>query len=304
MKVYVTPRSITLKGHPALEKLEKAGFEIIYASPGQQPSEEDQLRVLPDCEAYLAGIEPINAKVLNIAKKLKVISRNGVGIENIDLKAAKELGIEIKIASGSNSQGVAELAIALLLCAIRAISLGNSLMKNGNWHREQGVEVIGKSLGIIGCGNIGKKVIEMALGLNMKVLGYDLFPDDKFHPSDDFEYVSLSELFTKSDFISLHCPPGEKPIINEKSILSMKKNVIIINTARASVVEKSSIIRALNEGHIKFYATDVYEVEPPNLDELISNKRVITTPHIGGYTRESVDRAVEAAVNNILKTLG
>ena len=138
----------------------------------------------------------------------------------------------------------------------------------------------------------------------MKVLGYDLFPDDKFHPLGDFKYVSLEELFAKSDFISLHCPPGEKPIIDEKSISSMKKDVIIINTARASVIEKSSIIKALNEGHISFYATDVYEVEPPDLDELISNKRVITTPHIGGYTKESIDRAVEAAVNNILKILG
>jgi D-3-phosphoglycerate dehydrogenase len=280
MKVYVTPRSITLKGHPALEKLEKAGFEIVYAPPGQQPSEEDQLRILPDCDAYLAGIEPITVKVLNAAKKLKVISRNGVGIENIDLKAAQESGIEIEIACGSNSQGVAELAIALLLCAIRAIPLSNNLMKKGNWQREQGIEVIGKTLGVIGCGNIGKKVIKMALGLNMKVLGNDLFPDDNFHPSDDFEYVSLSELFTKSDFISLHCPPGEKPIINEKSISSMKRNVIIINTARATVVEKSSIIQALNEGHIKYYATDVYELEPPDLDELIRNERVITTPHI------------------------
>jgi D-3-phosphoglycerate dehydrogenase len=292
-----------LKGHPALKKLEEKGFELIYGRAGQQPTEAEQMKVLPDCIAYLAGIEPITSRVLQSAKKLKVISRNGVGIENIDLKTAKELGIAVKIASDANSQGVAELTIALLLAAARTIPLCSNYMKKNVWQREEGNEVINKTLGVIGCGNIGKKVIRMALALNMKILGYDISPDVNFNPSNDFKFVPLEELFKKSDFISLHCPPCDNPIIDTKQIEIMKKGVIVINTARATVVDKKSIIHALNIKQIKLYATDVYETEPPAFDELINNKSTITTPHIGGYTKESIDRAVQVAVDNILKVV-
>jgi D-3-phosphoglycerate dehydrogenase len=302
-KIYVTPRSVTKNGHPSLEKLKKAGYEIILARPGIQPSEEEQMKILPECIAYLAGIEPITEKVMRCAKHLKVISRNGVGIENIDLEAARRLGIEIKIAAGANSQGVAELAIALILSSVRSIPLCNTRIKSGEWKREEGIEIKGKTLGVIGCGNIGKKVIEMALGLNMKVLGFDLKPDSNFKPSPAFNYTSLEELFKNSDIISIHIPPDEKPLIEEKSIATMKQGVIIINTARAGVVNKQDIINALNRGKVRTYATDVYEIEPPEVDSLIKHEHTITTPHIGGYTLESIDRAVEAAVENILSVI-
>lgn len=302
-KVYITPRSLTKNGHPSFEKLKKAGLELILAKPGEQPTEKEQLEILPDCIAYLAGIEPISAKVLESAKKLKIISRNGVGIENIDLDAAKKQGIKVKIAVGSNSQGVAELAIALLLTSVREIPSCNDNIKKGQWKREMGIEVSGKILGVIGCGNIGKKVIQMALGLNMKVLGYDPYPDRNFKPSVNFKFTNIEELFKKSDFISLHCPPGEKPLINEDNLEIMKDGVIIINTARAGVVEKEAIIKVLESRKVRSYVTDVYETEPPEIDGLIKNAHTITTPHIGGYTIESIDRAAEAAVDNILKAL-
>jgi D-3-phosphoglycerate dehydrogenase len=218
-KVYITPRSITQNGHPSLKKLEKAGLELIYAKPGIQPTEQDQLKILPECVAYLAGIEPISEKVLKVAKKLKIISRNGVGVENIDLKAARRLDIEVKIAPGANAQGVAELAIGLLFSAARVIPASNSLLKQEIWQRSMGSELEGKTLGVIGCGNIGKHTIMMAIGINMRVLGYDPNKDNQFRPSPRFRFVSLQELLTTSDFISLHCPPSEKPIIDLNSII-------------------------------------------------------------------------------------
>lgn len=302
-KVYVTPRSITQKGHPALENLTNAGLEVVFASPGTQPTEEEQLKILPECIAYLAGIEPISAKVLEIAKNLKVISRNGVGVENIDLNAAKRFGIEVKTAGGANSEGVAELAIALMLCSIRAICSSNNRIKKGEWKREDGIEISGKTLGIIGCGNIGKKVAKMALGLDMKVIAHDIYPDENFRPSSDFKYVTLEEVFEKSDVISLHCPPREKPLIDRTAIDKMKDGVFIVNTARAGLVDKEEMVKALDKGKVRIYATDVYEKEPPEVDMLISNKNTLTTPHIGGYTVESVDRATKAAVDNILSVL-
>jgi D-3-phosphoglycerate dehydrogenase len=302
-KVYVTPRSITKNGHPSLAKLEKAGLKIIFAKPGIQPTEQEQLEILPDCIAYLAGIESIGERVLKAAKKLKIISRNGVGVENIDLKAAKRLHIDVMVAAGSNAQGVAELTIGMMFNAARAIPLSNSLMKQGKWQRTMGSELEGRTLGVIGCGNIGKRTITMALGLNMQVIGYDIFEDKNFRPSPRFRFTSLRELLKKSDFISVHCPPREKPIIDETAIEEMREGGILINTARAAVVDEQAVLNALNSGKMRVYAVDVYNEEPPKIDALLSHKNVICTPHIGGYTNESIDRAMETAVNNILTKL-
>ncbi|MFX1337951.1 MAG: phosphoglycerate dehydrogenase [Promethearchaeota archaeon] len=302
-KIYVTPRSITKEGHYSLKKLKEAGFELIFGPPGEQPSEEEQLKILPECVAYLAGIEPIGKNILEAAKNLKIISRNGVGVENIDLKVAEQLGIKIRIATASNAQSVAELAIGLIFSAIRFIPICNTYMKKGEWHREKGFELEGKTLGIIGCGNIGKKVVKMALGIGMNVIGYDLYPDDYFNLEKDFKYTNINEIYEKADIISLHSPPSEIPLINANSIAKMHKGVIIINTARAALVDEIAMVEALNERKVSVYATDVYTREPPGLNELISHKYTICTPHIGGYTSESVDRAVEAAVDNIIKEL-
>jgi D-3-phosphoglycerate dehydrogenase len=299
-KVYITPRSITKNGHPSLKRLEKAGLELIFAKPGIQPTEKDQLEILPKCIAYLAGIEPIREIVLKAAKNLKIISRNGVGTENIDLEAAKRLNIDVRIAPLANAQGVAELAIALLFIAARSISQSNSAMKQGIWKRIMGIELEQKTLGVIGCGNIGKRTITIALSLNMKVIGFDLERDAHFHPSPRFKYSSLEELFRDSDFISLHCPPAKKPMIDDNAIELMKDGVILINTARAAVVDERAVLKGLNSGKIKVYATDVYNDEPPKLNELLSHENVICTPHIGGYTVESINRAMEVAVDNIL----
>ncbi|MFX1356308.1 MAG: phosphoglycerate dehydrogenase [Promethearchaeota archaeon] len=302
-RIYITPRSITQDGHPALKRLEQAGYKLIFAPPGKQPTEKEQLRILPDCIAYLAGIETISAKVLQVAKNLKVISRNGVGIENIDLEAAKSFGIEIKIASGTNSQAVAELTVALMLSLVRSIPNSNKCLKNGKWKRFMGIQISGKILGIIGVGNIGKKVVNMALGLEMKVLGYDVYPDQDFQLSKNFKYTSLNELLRNSDIISLHCPPSDQPIISRDTLKMMKDGIFIINTARAGLIDKDDLIKALDNGKVGGYATDVYDVEPPELDSLICHGKTICTPHIGGYTRESIDKAVETAVDNILGVL-
>ena len=302
-KVYIGSRTLTLNGHPALKRLQKAGLELVFGPPGKRPSEEEQLKILPECIAYLAGTETISEKVLRSSKKLKVISRNGVGINNIDLKIAQELGIEVTITPGSNAQGVAELAITLMLTAVRSIPAQNNNLKIGEWNRIKGIELDRKTLGVLGCGNIGKKVINMALGLGMKVLGYDLYPESSFHPSDDFKFVDLQEILSSSDIISLHIPPGDKPIINKEALSMMKDGVYIINTARAEVVDELEIVIALNNNKVQIYATDVYKKEPPGVDDLISHSKTICTPHIGAYTEESINRAVEAAVDNILTVL-
>src|SRR4030042_4101923 len=148
-KILITPRSLTQKGHPELDKLKKAGYELIFSTPGVQPDENELLKLLPDCIGMLAGVEKISAKVLESAKNLKAISRNGTGVDSIDLKAAERLNIKILRAEGANARGVVELTIGLLFSLIRAIPFSSTEMKLGKWSRKQGIEIEGRTLGII-----------------------------------------------------------------------------------------------------------------------------------------------------------
>lgn len=304
-KILVTPRSVTKEGHPALSRLKDTGFEIMFCTPGKQPSEEELLDVLPGCIGYLAGVEKISADILKAATGLIVISRNGVGINNIDLEAARKLNIKICKTEGANARGVAELTISLIFALTRYIPFSDEKLKAGIWERRIGLEIKGKTLGIIGCGRIGKEVACLAICLGMNVVAFDPFINDFFTPAVNFQYTDLEELLAKSDIISLHIPASDdgKPLVNNSFIQKTKKGAYLINTARGELIENDAIIEALNTGIIKGFATDVFREEPPKDMRLVKHDRVIALPHIGGYTEESIDRAISSAVDNLLKYL-
>jgi len=305
-KILITPRSLTKDNHPALDALTRAGFELVFSKPGIQPNEDELIALLPGCVGYLAGVEKVNARVLESASDLRVISRNGAGVDNIDLVAAQRLGIIICRAEGANARGVAELAIGMMLSLARHIPPSSAAIKAGGWKRYSGVEIEGRTLGLLGCGKIGKTVAALASALGMKVLAHDVYPDPGFRPSEDFAYDSFENVLTHSDFISLHCPARQdgKPVLDKEAIRMLPKGAFVINTARASLVNDKEILEALHDNRIAGFATDVYEYEPPVLDELLLDDRVIATPHIGGLTDASVSRAVTVAVENLLVNLG
>jgi phosphoglycerate dehydrogenase-like enzyme len=304
-KILVTPRSITKDGHPSLDRLRNAGYELVFCSPGKQPSEEELINILPGCSGYLAGVEKVSAKVLSAAPGLQVISRNGVGVDNIDLKVARELNIVICKTDGANARGVAELTMSLIFAITRSISFADEKLKEGQWERRLGIEIKGKTLGIIGCGRIGKEVACLALGLGMNVIAFDPYINDFFTPAANFRYAELDDLLAISDIISLHIPANSdgKPFVDDPFIQKLKKGVFIINTARGELIDDDAMIRALDTGIVKGYATDVFRTEPPGDNILVKHNRVIATPHIGGFTEESVDRAMNGAVDNLLKYL-
>jgi len=301
-KILVTPRSLTKAGHPALDRLRQAGYEVIFSTPGKQPDEEELLQLLPDCVGYLAGVEKVSAKVLESAKELKVISRNGSGVDNIDLATAEKLGIRICKTEGANAKGVAELTVGLMFSLVRWVPFHDARMKAETWERRKGIELDSRTLGLIGCGQIGKEVAIRALGLGMKVIAYRRHPDRTFTPSDKFSWVSFEEVLKESDIISLHRPasPTGEPVIDRGAISKMKKGVYIINTARASLIDEISALKALENGQISGIATDVYAKEPPENYSLVKHERAIATPHLGGYTAESVDRATIDAIENLI----
>jgi D-3-phosphoglycerate dehydrogenase len=301
-KILITPRSLTREGHPALSELQKAGHQLVTCTPGKMPDEAELLALLPGCAGYLAGVEKVTARVLEAAKGLKVISRIGAGIDNVDLEAARRLGIEVRPAPGANARGVAELTIALVFALLRSIPWSDGQLKRQAWNRRQGLEVRGRTLGLVGCGNIGRIVVELATGVGMDTMAFRRHPDPSFAPAR-FRWVSRERLYAGADVISLHCPAGPKPVIDGEAISRMKKGVFLVNTARAGVVDEQAVLEALDSGKLAGYAVDVFAQEPPKDWKLAAHEKVIATPHVGGFTAESVSRATEDAVRNILEVL-
>ncbi len=301
-KILITPRSLTRERHPAFSLIEEAGHTIITSTPGVQPSEEELLNLVPEIDGYLAGVEKISARVLEAAKNLQVIGRNGVGTDNIDLETAQRLGIKICPTPGANAQGVAELTIGLLFSLVRWIPFSCSALKSESWSRRKGTELRGKTLGVIGCGNIGKKVAALGAVLGMQVLGYDMYPDNTYCP-EGFGWGNLEDILKAADFLTLHCPAGENPLIDGPVITNMKEGVYLVNTARAALIDEQAVLAGLNSGRLAGYATDVFDPEPPEDFTLLHHEKVIGTPHIGGYTKESVDRATKGAIEQILENI-
>jgi D-3-phosphoglycerate dehydrogenase / 2-oxoglutarate reductase len=302
-RILITPRSATKGGHPSLAALKEAGFEVVFSRPGVLPTEEDLLQLLPGCVGYLAGVEMVSAAVLENAKELKAISRNGTGADAIDLVAAERLGIKVLRAQGANARGVAELATALLLCISRSLTQSDRSIKAQRWERHEGVELQGRTLGLVGCGQIGRLVTGFALAFGMKIVAYDPFPSWKDAPKG-FQYASLDELLELSDVISLHCPPQGQPILDRETIGKLRRGVIVINTARGGLIDDDAMLGALNSGHVKGIGLDVFDNEPPSDWRLAQHSKAVSSPHIGGYTPESIDRAMYSAVHNLLEALG
>lgn len=304
MKILVTPRSLTKSGHPSLEQFRRAGYEVVFSRPGSFPSEEELLLLLPGCVGYLAGVEPIRARVLDAAKQLRVIGRNGAGVDNIDMDAARRNGLVVCRAEGANARGVAELAFGHILASVRAIPLSDHNLKQAKWERSKGLELEGRTLGLIGCGKIGRIVAGFALAFDMKVIAHDLCPESAFS-STHFSYGTFDEVIARADIISLHCPATEdgSALVNRRTIALMKAGVYLVNTARAGLMDDDAVLEALDSGQIAGAAIDVFRMEPPEDLRLARHPRVIATPHIGGFTDEGVDRAVSVAVKNMLDAL-
>lgn len=307
-RILVTPRSVTRDGHPALARFVAAGFEVELAAPGRQPTEAELLDRLPGCVGYLAGVEPVGAALLRQAgaSGLRVIGRNGTGTDNLDLAEAAALGIRVVRAEGANARGVAELAWGLVLALARAIPPSDAALKAARWDRRRGIELEGRTLGIVGCGTIGRLVAGFGAAFGMRVVAFDPFPDDTFAASAGVQFLPLETVVESADVLTLHCPPSpDGPVITSERLGAMPAGALLVNTARADLVDGGAVLEALESGRLGGFATDVFPREPPAADDpLPAHPRVVATPHVGGFTGESIDRAVSVAVDRMLAALG
>lgn len=306
-RILVTPRSVTADGHPALDRLVRAGFEVVMPPAGKMPTASDLKQLLPGCVGWLAGVEPITDDVLSAASDLRVISRNGTGVDAIDLESARRRGVEICRADGANARGVAELAIGMILSLARSLPFSDAAIKSGGWSRRKGFELEGKTLGVVGCGRIGQIVAALARGLGMHVVGYDPFAEQSDQALDAplVQLVKLDEIFAMSHVITLHCPPPAdgRPLVDARRLGLTMPGVVIVNTARHSLIDIPALVAAIERGHVAGAALDVFDAEPPVERSHLTSDRILATPHIGGFTDESVDRAVDVAVTNLLDAL-
>lgn len=302
-KILVTPRSLTAHPHPAFAHLVEQGFELVMGPAGQQPDEAALLALVPDCVGWIAGVEPVSEAVVNAAPLLRAVSRNGVGVDNLPLARMRQRGIAVLTADGANAAGVAELAITLMLSALRHVPAADAGIKAGGWPRRRGRELRGRTVGVVGCGAIGRDVVRLAGALGAEVIGYD-----PMRPSFDvprgFRWAQIPELLAASDVVTLHCPPpAHGPLINSETIAHMRPAAVLINTARASLVDETAVLAALEQGQLDIYAADVFAEEPPRSLALAGHPHVIASSHIGAFTEESVERATILAVENLLAAL-
>jgi D-3-phosphoglycerate dehydrogenase len=270
------------------------------------PDEAELIRLVPGVAGWLAGVEPISEAVISAARDLRAISRNGTGIDNLPMSALAARGIVVRKAEGANAHGVAELTIGLTLAALRHVPFADAGIKAGKWPRRIGREFRGRTFGVVGVGAVGREAARLAAALGAKVVAYDpIRPSSDAALREAVQWVDLPTLFAESEIVSLHCPapPDGRPMIDADQFVTFRRAAIVVNTARAALVDEAALLAALETGQVDVYATDVFAEEPPKDLTLVGHDRVIAVSHIGGFTAESVERATTAAVANLLEVL-
>ena len=277
----------------AIAQLCELGHEVV-----EQYYEPDQLgKALCDFDAVVVRSKTkVRANHIDEAKgsKLKLIIRGGVGVDNIDVKYAEENGIKVMNTPRASSESVAELAMAHMFSCARYISIAGHTMREDKWEKKaygKGIELSGKTLGIVGFGRIGQALGKLAKAIGMDVVAFDIFHIPGIEEQMGIPYVEMDELLAKSDFISVHAPAvdGGK-LINAERIAQMKDGVVIINTSRGTNVDEDALLEALNSGKVRAAGLDVYNEEPSKNPALYSHPMVSCTPHIGAATVEAQKR--------------
>ena len=292
---------------PAVRLLEGRGFDVrvvddVLFGQGNR-SDEEEIEYLKGANGVVAWGERYPAAVIEALPDLRVIARMGVGFDKVDLKSASERGVVVTVTPNSNHEAVAEHALAFIMSLAKLIVIGNKRMREGEWPSGPGKALRGSTLGIVGLGRIGRSLAVRALGLRMRVIATELYPDREFVAEHGIELVDLDTLLGRSDYVSLHCPLNDETrgFVNKTMLESMNPNGALINTARGGLVVESDLVDALKSGQIAGVGLDVFEEEPTNPNNpLYELDNVIVSAHVAGNDELSlVEMGLEAAQNII-----
>lgn len=305
-RILVTPRSFG-KNQPELRThLESQVGEVVYNTTGRPLTSDELTAVIRGIDGYIAGLDTIDRRVINAADCLKVIARYGVGVDSVDLEAAREKEIVVTNTPGANSDSVAELTIGLMLALARNIVSAALATRSGSWPRLAGLSLEGKTVGLIGFGSVGRQVARRLAGFNCHILAYDPLVPESEATALGVRMLPMQEVITEADFLSLHCPLNEqtRALVNAELIEKMRTGAFLINTARGELVDEVALLRALQNGKLKGAALDVFANQPPATDNsLLALPQVIATPHMGAHTDGATNAMGWRALEDCLAVL-
>lgn len=297
------------------DRLEKDGLELLKKEKGIQAdvrlglTPEELIKTIPAYNAVIVRSSTrLTKEIINAGKNLKVIGRAGVGVDNVDLETATKRGIIVMNTPEGNTTATAEHTLTMILAVARKIPQAHASLTGGKWKREEfiGVELAGKTLGVIGLGRIGREVARRASqGFGMKVIAFDPFITEASAKSLDVAFCDLKKLFKEADFITVHTPltPETKYLVNRAAFQLMKKGVRIINCARGGIVDEKALLEAIRSGKVAGAALDVFEREPPANNPLLKRPEVVATPHLGAATHEAQENVSAAVVRQVIDAL-
>jgi D-3-phosphoglycerate dehydrogenase len=295
------------KSDPRLKaELESLVGEVIYNPTGKPLSSPELSRLLPGVDGYIAGLDVIDREALQSADRLKVIARYGVGIDRVDLQAAKEKEITVTNTPGANAVSVAELALGMMLAMARQLPEAVMATRRGEFPRLGGICIQGKTIGIIGLGAIGKHLARLLRSFDCRVWAYELYPDREFARENQVELVSLDTLLQCADIVSLHVPLTDETrcLVNAEFLGKMKRGAFLVNTARGELVDEDALLEALESGHVRGAALDALVKEPPDPGHpLLALAQVIATPHIGAQSDGATNAMGWMAMKDCLAVL-
>lgn len=289
-KVLVTPGVFGKFSSRPEEILVEAGLEVTkFAKPGM--TEDELIEKLQGYDAVILGLEPMTEKVMDACKDLKVVARFGVGVDNVDLEAAKRHGIKVYNTPAANASAVADYTFGMILDLARCITTANNDVKAGVIKKYTGYPVYGATIGIIGLGAIGKHIAKRAKGFNMNIMAYDIYWDEAFNAEYGIRKASLEEIYKEADFITLHCGLNDQTrnMISMEQMKMMKNTAFVINNARGGLINEEDLYTALKEGVIAGAGLDAFCKEPPIGNPLLELPNVIAAPHIAGSSIDSVN---------------
>ena len=301
-RVAVTP--------PAFCKSQSLKTELLGHFPNAVFNEKDRylsgsdlVDFLTNADAALIGRDPINTELISSLPKLRMISKYGVGLDNLDPEALSRARIELRVTSGTNRRSVAELALGFMIGLCHNMSSGSEELKSGSWRREGGQELTGKSIGIIGCGNVGQELVRLLQPFQCKIWVQDIADRSGFCREFGAVETGFDEIIEEADIITLHVPLTENTenLIDKSVLAKMKPSAFLVNTSRGRVVHQGDLHQALVSGEIAGAGLDVFWEEPPVETEFLQLPNLMVTPHIGGNSREAVEAMGRAAIQNLVE---
>lgn len=305
MRVLVTSRSFGRAAPDALDLLAANGIEVVRGSRPAMTAAEIAAEI-PGFDALIVGNDPVDSAVLSAGDRLRLVHMHGTGLDAIDIPAATDRGILVANASGANRNAVAELTLALMLVAARSIDKHVEILKSGLWERTPGHEVSGKTVGILGLGRIGQRIVELLKGFNVKIVAFDVKPDVDWAARNDVALATFAdEVFMEADFVilAMSLNAQTRGFVDERRLGLMKRDSYLINTARGALVDDAALCAALRNQTIAGAAIDVFDPEPLAQDSMLRNSGATLTPHLAATSVESAGKVSRIVARNVVDVL-